>query len=151
MTDEQRRAIEQLQDAKAPKRVSAANRLARKPCPEAGPALLEAFEAELEDPRTWKAKEAQAWALAHNPHPPALERLLDLAGADLGGAAVNDSVGSAAVASGREEPGVAAVLRSLLDDEDDVPLDRFAAITGGLCILADDHPSLDEAVAERLI
>ena len=153
MTKEQREAIEQLRDAKAAKRESAANKLARKPCPgEAGPALLDAFEIELEDPRTWQAKTAQAWALACNPHPPALDRLLEVAGDDLGGSAVNDSVGSAAVACGRDDPGPDDVLRALLGDDDDVPTDRLAAVVGGLRVLGgDDPPQLDESLVERLL
>lgn len=153
MTAEQREAIEQLRDRKAAKRESAANKLARKPCPEeAGPALLEALKAELEDDRTWKAKTAQAWALACNPHPPALGLLLDIAGDDLGGSAVNDCVGSAAVACGREDPGPDEVLLALVGDEDDVPTDRLAAVVGGLEVLAcPEPPQLDDALVERLL
>jgi hypothetical protein len=149
MTQEQRDAIEQLRDVKAAKRVSAANKLRRKPCPEAGPALWEAFEAELEDDRTWKAKDAQLWSLVHNPHPPALARLLALAGDDLGGSAVNDALGAAAVACGRDEPGTSAVLAALLGDEDEVPSDRLAAVVGGLRVVSDED-ALDEAVTDRL-
>jgi hypothetical protein len=152
MTEEQREAIEQLRDSKATKRESAANKLRRNPCPdEAGPALFEAFKAELEDDRTWKAKQAQACALALNPHPPALELLLDIAGADLGGSAVNEGVGSAAVGCGWDDPGPEEVLRALLGDQDDVPTDRLAAVVGGLWMLGDEPPPLDDALVERLL
>ena len=104
MTAQQRAAIEQLRDGEAPKRESAANKLRRKPCPEAGPALFEALEAELEGRRSWGVMDAQAWALAANPHPPALERLLEIAGEDLGGTAVNDSVGGLRVIECLESP-----------------------------------------------
>jgi len=152
MTEEQREAIAQLRDSKAGKRESAANKLRRKPCPEeAGPALFDAFQAELEDDRTWKAKAAQARALAFNPHPPALELLLDIAGDDLGGSVVNEGVGSAAVGCGREDPGAEDVLRALLGEDDDVPTDRLAAVVGGLYMLADNPPQLGDALVERLL
>ena len=151
MTDEQKAAIEQLRDRKAAKRESAANKLSRKPCKEAGPALFDAFKQELEDDRTWKAKSAQAWALACNPHPPALKFLLGIAGDDLGGSAVNDSVGSAAMAAGMEDPGPDEVLRALSGEEDEVPTDRLAAVVGALRILAGEEVELDDDVAERLV
>lgn len=140
MTREQEAAIEQLTDSKAPKRVSAANKLGRKPCPkEAGPKLLEALEAELDGTRSWKVLAAQAKALARNPHPPAHDFLLGIAGDDLGGSAVNEAVGFAAMGSGRDEPD--ATLRALLGDEADVPTDRLAAVIGALAILGEDPPS----------
>lgn len=152
MTSEQRDAIAQLRDPKAAKRESAANKLCRRPCPdEAGPALLEALETELEDSRTWKAKSAQAWALACNPYPPALGLLVDIAGDDLGGTAVNDCVGAAAVACGFEDPGPDEVVRVLMGDGDVTP-ERLAAVVGGVCILGgSDPPALDEALVERLL
>ncbi len=150
MTREQEAAIEQLTDSKAPKRVSAANKLGRKPCPqEAGPKLLEALEAELDGTRSWKVLAAQAKALARNPHPPAHDFLLGIAGDDLGGSAVNEAVGFAAMGSGRDEPD--ATLRALLGDEDDVPTDRLAAVIGALTILGEDPPELDAALVERLV
>ena len=115
MTSKQQEAIAQLRDRKAARRESAARKLSRAPCPdEAGPALLDALRIELEDPRTWKAKAAQAEALARNPHPPALGFLLAIAGDDLGGAAVNQSVGMAVMACGRDDPGPSEVLRAIM-------------------------------------
>jgi hypothetical protein len=150
VTREQEAAIEQLTDSKAPKRVSAANKLGRKPCPnDAGPKLLEAFKAELDGTRSWKVLAAQAKALARNPHPPAHDFLLGIAGDDLGGSAVNEAVGFGAMGCGRDDPD--ATLRALLGDEADVPTDRLAAIIGALTILGEDPPELDAALVERLV
>lgn len=152
VTSEQREAIEQLTAREAAKRESAANKLSRKPCPaEAGPAILQALQAELEDSRTWKAKAAQASALARNPHPSALDFLLGIAGDDLGGSAVNDNVGSAAMASGLDDPGPDYVLRALLGKgRGEVPTDRLAAVVGALAILA-HPPALDETLVGCLL
>lgn len=145
--------IEQLRDTKARKRETAANKLCRKPDPaKAARPLFEAFQAELEDPRTWKAKAAQACTLARNPYPPAVDRLLEIAGDDLGGSAVNESVGSAAMGCGFDKPGPTQILRCLLGEDADVSTDRLAAVVGGLETLAEkDDWHLDEQVVERLL
>jgi len=66
---------EQLSDSKSAKRRSAAKKIRKSGDPDAGPALLEALQKELEDQRTWETQYQMIMALGHCQHPDAIESL----------------------------------------------------------------------------
>jgi HEAT repeat protein len=72
--------FEQLSDRRSPRRRSAAKRLGRAGDPAAGPALLEALRAEVQDARTWETQYEMALALGLCGHREALPFLRELAG-----------------------------------------------------------------------
>jgi len=71
--------IRQLRSPKSEKRASAAKRLRKQRHAAAGPALLDALQEEVKDPRTWKAQFEMILALGELHHEPALTFLWELA------------------------------------------------------------------------
>ena len=87
--------IAQLKDGKSPKRRSAAKALRRRKAAGAEPALLEALEREITDPRTWETQFEMALALGECGTADALPLLQRIAGMDLKATTVLSGVGNA--------------------------------------------------------
>lgn len=102
--------ITQLRDSKSPKRRSAAKALRRSKAKQSGPALLEALEREMADPRTWETQFEMALALGECGSADALPLLERISGMDLKATTVLMGVGNAIT---RIEQGCGQPFRSL--------------------------------------
>ncbi|MGW3290209.1 HEAT repeat domain-containing protein [Streptomyces sp. NPDC001002] len=89
--------IEQLSEKRSPRRRSAAKKLGRAGAPAAGPALLGALRAEVEDPRSWETQYEMALALGMCGHREAQPFLRELAGRPFAATMVYVAVGESLV------------------------------------------------------
>lgn len=103
-------ALDQLSHPQSTKRRQAAKWLRRLADPEAGPFLLEAFEEELEDPRTWETQYQLAMALGACEYAPAAPALKEAALRELPSAMVYSGLGDALVRVARTGPSDGAPL-----------------------------------------
>lgn len=90
-----------LTDKRSPKRRSAAKRLRKLGDPSAGPALLEALQQEVRDPRTWETQYQMIMALGECGYRSALPYLQVLAGQLFEATMVYVALGDAMVRLGR--------------------------------------------------
>lgn len=102
-TTERARAIALLADRYSPKRRSGAKQLRRLGDPTAGPALLEALQREVQDPRTWETQYQLIMALAECRFGAALPLLKSLSLREFRAAMVYIALGDAIVRLDREQ------------------------------------------------
>jgi HEAT repeat protein len=96
--------LAQLSDAHSPKRRSAAKRLGKKGDPAAGPALLEALRAEIQDERTWETQYEMALALGLCGHHEAVPELRELARRPFAATMVQVAIGESLVRLAPDPP-----------------------------------------------
>jgi HEAT repeat protein len=89
--------IEQLKDKKSSKRRAAAKKLRKKGDPSSGPALLEAFEKEIKDRRTWETQYQIIMAIGECDFKDGLEPLKRYASTELEATMVYVALGDAIV------------------------------------------------------
>jgi hypothetical protein len=97
-------AISQLTDARSARRRGAAKRLRTLADSAAGPALLDALQREILDPRTWETQYQMIMAVATCEHQPALALLWRLATEPLDATMIYVALGDGIVRLGREHP-----------------------------------------------
>jgi HEAT repeat protein len=87
--------VKLLRSNASAKRRSAAKKLRKLQAEEAGPALLEALRAELDDPRTWETQYQMIMALGECKHIDSLEFLTNLADRDFSATMIYVAIGDA--------------------------------------------------------
>jgi hypothetical protein len=138
-------AIAQLADASSPRRRAAAKRLRALADPSAGPALVDALRAEVNDPRTWETQYQMVMALAMSDYRSAFPFLKGLAVTTIKATMVCTALGDAIVRLGRDH------------DQDPAPVDWCLATgndmlaDGALRAVAMLRLTLDDPAVERII
>lgn len=122
--------VNELSNSRSPKRLSAAKSLRKLGDPFAGPALLEALQKEIEDPRTWETQYQMIMALGECGYREARPYLEELVKKRLEATAVYTALGDAIVRlSAETENDVRAVLTLKRESSEEPLLDgAFRAV-----------------------
>nr|CAA9216330.1 hypothetical protein AVDCRST_MAG63-247 [uncultured Armatimonadetes bacterium] len=124
-----RSPLELLNDRHSAKRRMGAKRLRKLKDPSAGPALLEALQKEVQDPRTWETQYQMVMALGECGYAPALPYLQELASHPFDATMVYVAIGDALVRLGREHENDASPVLRLMETGNDTLIDgAFRAV-----------------------
>lgn len=138
--------IGQLRSPHSPKRRAAAKKLRKLGDPSAGPALLEALQRELSDPRTWETQYQMIMALGHSGYRKAFLALHVLAQVKFEANMVLVAIGDAFVRLGRRSDSDAGPLFKLFKFDNDESLPD-----GGLRAMAMLHMSFEPTVMASIL
>lgn len=140
--------IQGLQDPKSPKRRSAAKALRKLGNPDAGPALMDALEAEISKPETWETKYQLAMALGECEYHPAIPRLWELLTHKyVAETAVASGVADALVRLDRSSPNDPSTLLKLLKGPYDWHIRDGALRATAMLQLTFEQQTIDEVLS----